>query len=573
MTQEITADKFIGKVLDERYEILRKIGEGGMARVYKALDYRLKREVAVKMMREELFHDTASRRAFYNEAHAVAMLSHPNIVSIYDVNNSGHAEYIVMELLNGVTLRQYIDKMRPIPWKQVLHFSKQISAALVHAHSKGIIHRDIKPQNMMILQNGDLKVADFGIAALENRLDADSGQAIGSLNYIAPEQLRGSPANAQGDVYSLGVVMYEMLTGFKPYTGKTPAEILLKLDSSELLPVRAFEQSVPSELEKIVERAMSVDPGTRYPDAQKLMDDLNRFMEKFIARGIEAKKSLTEKPQTPKSGHKAWKIEVTPRVKMTSKIDYLKSLHRANKITRSLGTFSIMTMIVLLFAWLWSFWARDLFSPAVRIEMPSFVGYSCDSVITNAELAERYKFSVEQVVDTETAAGTILAQDPQAGRSLMLTENGINVSLKVSSGYVMLNVEDVSGLDYREAALILQNAGFNVEMKNVTSSEVEKDLVISTSPSAGEQLTSGSTVYVSVSSGISLSYVTVPNVIGLPETSAVAKLEAAGLSCAGTEYETSDFEVGTVIRQSKAAFTEAEEHSGVILTVSSGPWG
>ncbi|MDO5445369.1 MAG: Stk1 family PASTA domain-containing Ser/Thr kinase [Eubacteriales bacterium] len=569
MPQNNNTDKLIGTVLDGRYQILRKIGEGGMARVYKALDIRLNREVAVKVMREELFLDVPSRRAFYTEAHAVAKLSHPNIVSIYDVNNSVNSEYIVMELLEGVTLRQYIDKMRPIPWKQVLHFSKQISNALIHAHSKGIIHRDIKPQNIMLSTNGDLKVADFGIAAMENELDSDSGRAIGSLNYIAPEQLRGAPASPKGDVYSLGIVMYEMLTGFKPYTGRTPAEVLIKLSGSEILPVRAFEQSIPKELETIVSRAMSPDMDLRYTSAQELFDALNRFTEKVLTGGKKKPvDDYAEDDPLPKL-----KVEVKPKVKMPSKIDYFRSARRTGRITFSLGTFAIMGLIILAFSGLWQFWLKDVFSEAVRIELPGFTGYSCESVINNVELASQYNFSVEYVVNTDTAAGTILSQEPAAGRSLMVTEDGIDVKLFVSTGYVMLQVNDVTGLDYREAALLLQNAGFNVEITNVTSSEVDKDVVISTSPSAGEQITSGSTVYVNVSGGPSLAYVSVPNVVGLPEDAAIAKLEASGLSCAGTVRETSDYDAGTVIGQSKAAFTETEEHSGITLTVSSGPWG
>ena len=569
MEQEREIDNYIGSVLDGRYRILRKIGEGGMARVYKAVDLRLDREVAVKMMREELFHDAASRKAFYTEAHAVAMLSHQNIVAIYDVNNTGRVQYIVMELLEGVTLRQYIDKMRPVPWKQVLHFSKQIASALVHAHSKGIIHRDIKPQNMMISQNGTLKVADFGIAALENELNSDSGRAIGSLNYIAPEQLRGNPAGPEGDVYSLGIVMYEMLTGFKPYTGRTPSEVLLKLSASEILPVRAFEQKVPAELEKIVSKAMEPNAEKRYRTAKELSDALNSFTEKYLAmekRG-PVDDYAEDDPLPP------LKVEVTPKVRMPSKLEYLKSVRRRSRITYSLGTFALMVVILLAFSVLWRFWLQDIFSPAVRIEMPNLVGYSYDSIATNVELASRYNFIPEYVVNIDTPAGTVLSQEPSAGRSLMLTEEGIRVKLSVSPGYVMLSVLDVIGLDYREATLLLENAGFVVEINNVTSDEYDRDLVVSTSPAAGEQISSGSTVYVNVSGGKTVTYVQVPNVVGLPENSAIAKLEAAGLSCSGTSREVSDYEAGTVIGQSKAPFAEAEEHSGIILTVSSGPWG
>ena len=225
-------EKYIGQMLDDRYEILETIGEGGMAIVFRALDHRLNRYVAVKIMREEMAKDEEFRRRFCAESHAVAMLSNPNIVSVYDVSHSDEREFIVMELISGITLKQYMDKKGALDWKEVVHFSKQITRALAHAHERGIIHRDIKPQNIMLLRDGTLKVADFGIAALENEVYENNGQTIGSIHYIAPEQARGLSPDARSDIYSLGVVMYEMLSGRLPYTGDTLAEI-----SAEHLPI------------------------------------------------------------------------------------------------------------------------------------------------------------------------------------------------------------------------------------------------------------------------------------------------------------------------------------------------
>ena len=243
--------KYIGIVLDDRYQILEKIGQGGMAVVFRAIDLRLNREVAIKIIRDELFRDADMLRRFYAEAHAVAQLSHPGIVAVYDVSQNENVGYLVMELISGITLKQYIDRKKAVPWKQVVHFSRQIADALQQAHEHGIIHRDIKPMNIMLLQNGTTKVADFGIAAFENEIRETRGQAVGSLHYIAPEQLRGGMADARGDVYSLGVTMYEMLTGYKPYTGETPADILKKQSTNSLLPVRAFDVDVPAELEEL----------------------------------------------------------------------------------------------------------------------------------------------------------------------------------------------------------------------------------------------------------------------------------------------------------------------------------
>ena len=250
-------DKYIGTLLDDRYEILQVIGEGGMAIVYKALDHRLNRNVAVKIMREDMLADEEFRSRFCAEAHAVAMLSHPNIVAVYDVSHSDAMEYIVMELVEGITLRQYMDRRGALAWREVLHFTKQIAKAIAHAHERGIIHRDIKPQNVMMLRDGTVKVADFGIAALENEIYENNGQAVGSIHYIAPEQARGECPDARSDVYSLGVVMYEMLTGHKPYEGDTIAEIAVKHMNADPEPPHELVPDIPPELERITLKAMS----------------------------------------------------------------------------------------------------------------------------------------------------------------------------------------------------------------------------------------------------------------------------------------------------------------------------
>ncbi len=550
---------YIGVLLDDRYEILEKIGEGGMAVVYKAFCHRLSRFVAVKIMREEMAADEEFKRRFCAESHAIAMLSHPNIVAVYDVSHSDDVEYIVMELVDGITLKQYMDKRGAISWKEALHFTKQITKALAHAHSRGIIHRDIKPQNIMLLKDGTIKVADFGIAALENEMQ-ESGQAVGSIHYIAPEQARGENPDAHSDIYSLGIVMYEMLTGRKPYTGETIGEIAVKHMSSLPTMPSDIVPDIPPELERITLKAMSCPINKRYQSANELLDDLDKFTQAQI---VQEKKPEYENPA----------VAPVRSVSEMSREKYSLRRKRSGTVAYMTGVLGGLVLILALFVFLWNFWLRDVFSPAERIALPNFVGSNYESVVNNAELAGTYNFKVTYIIDTNAESGKILSQNPEPGRSMMITPDGIAVELSVSTGVVLTPVPDVTNMDYREATLELQRAGFAVEVENSTSDSVSKDCVISTSPAANEQISAGSTVYLVVSSGQQVSYTTMPNFVGLTEEAAINKIANSGLTYGGSEQVSSDYDAGTVIGQSPAAFQEVEEHGKVTLRVSTGPWG
>ena len=550
---------YIGVLLDDRYEILEKIGEGGMAVVYKAFCHRLSRFVAVKIMREEMAADEEFKRRFCAESHAIAMLSHPNIVAVYDVSHSDDVEYIVMELVDGITLKQYMDKRGAISWKEALHFTKQITKALAHAHSRGIIHRDIKPQNIMLLKDGTIKVADFGIAALENEMQ-ESGQAVGSINYIAPEQARGENPDARSDIYSLGIVMYEMLTGRKPYTGETIGEIAVKHMSSLPTMPSDIVPDIPPELERITLKAMSCPINKRYQSANELLDDLDKFTQAQI---VQEKKPEYENPA----------VAPVRSVSEMSREKYSLRRKRSGTVAYMTGVLGGLVLILALFVFLWNFWLRDVFSPAERIALPNFVGSNYESVVNNAELAGTYNFKVTYIIDTNAESGKILSQNPEPGRSMMITPDGIAVELSVSTGVVLTPVPDVTNMDYREATLELQRAGFAVEVENSTSDSVSKDCVISTSPAANEQISAGSTVYLVVSSGQQVSYTTMPNFVGLTEEAAINKIANSDLTYGGSEQVSSDYDAGTVIGQSPAAFQEVEEHGKVTLRVSTGPWG
>lgn len=553
-------DKYIGSILDDRYEIIGLIGEGGMAVVYKALDQRLNRYVAVKIMREDMMGDEEFRSRFYAEAHAVAMLSNPNIVAVYDVSQRDDIEYIVMELVEGITLRQYMDRRGALAWREVLHFSTQIARALAHAHEKGIVHRDIKPQNVMMFRDGTAKVADFGIAALENERVENDGQAIGSIHYIAPEQAKGQSPDARSDLYSLGVVMYEMLTGRKPYEGETIAEIAVKhINARPTLPHTVVED-IPAELERIALKAMCADIDERYQSAADMLRDLDDFVQSQL-RAAEEEQEDYENPA----------VVPIRSVSEMNRERFILRHRRARRVSFLLGFFGAVIVSLGLFGFMWDFWLGEVFSPAERLNLPNFVGGNYRNIVEDAELATTYSFDVVYVIDTESESGTILSQNPDPGRSMMITPEGIKVELSVSTGMVFTAVPDVINLDYREAKNRLQQAGFVVDIENATSNSVTKDYVISTSPNANEQLSSGSTVYVTVSTGPQISYVRMPNLIGLSEEAAISKLESVGLSYGGSDRITSDVDIGTVVGQSLDAFTEIEEHSKIYLKISSGP--
>lgn len=556
-----TNDKYIGKMLDDRYEILEVIGEGGMAIVYRALDHRLNRDVAVKIMRDEMAADEEFRRRFCTESHAVAMLSHPNIVAVYDVSHNDNVEYIVMELVDGITLKQYIERKGVVAWKEVVHFTKQISKALAHAHERGIIHRDIKPQNIMLLRDGTIKVGDFDIAALENEVYENNGEAIGSIHYIAPEQARGECPDARSDIYSLGVMMYEMLTGGLPFTGNTLGEIAVQHMNAKPVPPHEKNPEIPLELERITLKAMSAELSERYQSANELLSDLEAFIHTPVT--IDGESADYENP------------DVKPVRSSTelSRERYRLRRRRSDVVSFMSGTFGLLVLAVALFAFLWNFWLKDVFSPAERIALPNFEGSNYESIINNTELSSMYKFNVIYISDDSVEPGIVISQSPAAGRSMMVTPSGIEVDLTVNAGVSLTSVPDVLNTDYRDAMRNLRAEGFNVEIENAASDSYTKDYVIATSPVAGEQLSSGSTVYITVSAGPEIQYVSMPNLVGSTEDSAISRIESSNLSYGGSDRVVSDYEAGTVIDQSISSSESVAEHTKVYLTVSSGPQG
>ena len=561
-------DRYLGQMLDGRYEILEVIGRGGMAVVYKAKCHLLNRFVAVKILRDDMAADAEFRANFKKEAQAVAMLSHPNIVSVYDVSRTPEVDYIVMELIEGITLKQYMKSKGVLSCRESVHFTTQIAKALAHAHGKGIIHRDIKPQNVMITMDGTVKVADFGIAYLESALEESRDTAVGSVHYISPEQARGLPADARSDLYSLGIVFYEMLTGHLPYTGASAEEIALQHLAGNPTPPRELNPEIPPELEAIVLKTMAVDPEQRYQTAEALLSDLEEFRFGSTAPLPHVGESAETVPSEPLPEN----VEPLSRAGELTKESYIRRHRRAAKVSLLSGILLALGFAVAVFVFLWNYWLRDLFSDPVKISIPSFVGSELEDVQNNKEFQKLYNFTVIYVVDPDVEAGVIVRQDPQSGKSRTLDGDGIDVSLTVSTGMQMIEVPYVVNTEYRDATQMLQKAGFVVgELEYEASKEITKEYVISSNPAAGEKLPAGATVYLTISTGPTVAKVQMPQLVGLSRWTAVDKIEGANLALGSVTLVESEMAAGTVIWQSVDAYTMVDEHTRVYLQVSSGP--
>lgn len=551
-------DRYIGKLLDNRYEIQEVIGFGGMAVVYKALCHRLNRPVAIKILKDELSSDEEFRRRFHGESQAVAMLSHPNIVSVYDVSHTEDADYIVMELIDGITLKQYMEQKGVLNWRETLHFGIQICKALEHAHSRGLIHRDIKPHNIMILKDGSVKVADFGIARVGSSRYTMTGEALGSVHYISPEQAKGGKMDFRADLYSLGVVLYEMLTGRPPYDGDTPVSVAIQHISGIPESPRKLNPNIPEGLEQIILHAMETDLASRYPSASQMLQDLENFRmnpEMRIATAQPVREE-TVKEEAPVQ-------ETVKRVEEKKKAKKKKKKRNVGAVIAAILCIGLaLTGLVYLFGYL----MRDTFSRQEDILVPDLYGMFADEA--QHRYGDDFNFElVYQAPDGDVEEGRILGQKPKAE---MPVKKGSTITITVSSGSKQASMPNVVNYSLTQAKNSLEGMHVKIMEIQEINNVYPKNYVIRTEPEAGTLLQNGQEVILYVSLGSNMQLTPVPKLVGKTLTQALLILNECGLEKGLVEYVEDVADRETVLMQSVPEGELVKPGSAVDLQISSG---
>ena len=566
-------DQYIGKMLDDRYEILELIGSGGMANVYKARCHRLNRLVAIKILKSDLADNADFRRRFHDESQAVAQLSHANIVSVYDVSTNPDREYIVMELIDGITLKQYMERRGRMDWRESLHFITQIMRGLSHAHSRGIIHRDIKPQNIMVLRDGSVKVADFGIACLANQGQTLTQEALGSVHYISPEQARGDRIDARSDIYSAGVVLYEMLTGRLPFEGDSAVSVAIQHLSSVPLAPRDIDPSIPEPLELICMKAMNSDPNKRYASADAMIEDLEKFRRDpsvdmdYIRQELTAPAADTEPTMPLPTAQVASAVKKhTGELRREREAEEEPPRRDKKSIAIIAGIFAAAVLLVVL---LFKLILGD-FGPAgsnKSYPVPDIRGKIVEEAQEMEGVKDIFLIEVQGTRTTEEyQPGQIVEQDPAAGRT---RKSNLVIQVYVAAEPEKVPMKDLVGMEYRQARVLLTDMGLDLKIttETVSSDKYGADAVIETVPAADEPLVAGQTVILRVSTGPET--VTVPSFTGQDIANAVQNAQDLGLTVGEITYDTFSFAPqGQVIEQSIKPTSEVLGGTKISFTVS-----
>ena len=580
-------DKYIGKRLDGRYEIHELLGVGGMAYVYKAYDNIEKRWVAIKILKEELAGNSDFLRRFRNESKAIAVLSHPNIVKVYDVSFGDRIQYIVMEYIDGITLKQYIEQQGEIKWREALYFTVQILRALQHAHEKGIIHRDIKPQNIMLLEDGTIKVTDFGIARFSQaETQTMTDKAIGSVHYIAPEQARGGYINDKADIYSVGVMLYEMLTGQLPFVADNAVSVAIMQMQAEPTPPSRINPSIPKGLEEITMHAMEKNPAQRFPSAADMLEDVERFR-----RNPEIVFHYDEQVDRAYAGTSA---DIYGNVQQNAapqkyndnyeyEEEYVRSQNsnRASKII--LGIVAAVVFVAGIVGVIYLVKGKGAnsgsgflsFLPGFstssttsdEIVLPNFDGMIYDTDIKDNPDYADFTFEITYGNVPSKQPGEVLRQTPAAGINV---KKGKTVSLTVNGEAEQVVVEDVKGYKQQDAYDALKALNLSPKIQAVADDDTAVGYVVKTDPAAGSTVSTGTTVTIYVSSGPSTESAVIPNIVGYQYSAAKEELEAAGFVVTAEYDDESDKDENTVLSVSPNEGEKAKKGSVVTVTVSSG---
>ena len=576
-------DKYIGQLLDDRYEILEVIGIGGMAVVYKARCHRLNRLVAVKILKEEHMQDQEFRERFRGESQAVAMLSHPNIVSIYDVSSSPEAEFIVMELIDGISLKQYMQRKGVLNWKETLHFAVQIAKALEHAHSRGIVHRDIKPHNVMVLKNGAVKVADFGIAQVTSASSTLTTEALGSIHYISPEQAKGGRVDNRSDLYSLGVVMYEMIAGRVPYDGDSPVNIAIQHINGGAQKPSQYNPNTPEGLEQIILKAMALAPRDRYLTATAMLYDMDEFRKNpavvFPEGMIHTQppvRPAEPQPKTIAQRKMAKNAETavvpdhlgsyTPR---SAQPEQLPERRSRSATVAVIACIVVAVLAVVIFFVVWP--VKDcsgMFEKPEMVSVPNLIGQNFEMLRQDGKI-EVVRQGGEY--SDEYAKGQIIYQYPLSGEQVKV---GTKVFVKISLGQKppaqIMNY--LVNMDLSSARQWLNNLqmDLDIQVREESHPSTPEGSVTRTVPAYGAVLSEGQQVILWVSTGPEPDYGYMPDLSGKTLEEALTILDTKKMYNVTINYVAGDRPMDEVVGQSVEKFQRIDVKTAITLDVSDG---